>query len=352
MLHTNAYQLLLRRTAIIWALFFLGLGVFYAGSKFNVPWYGSNDFRHYSKMVENPIDAEIRAPFGYRVITPMAAHLVWRSGLYYESARTPFKDKFTSFDSVLYDPSILSALIFTNFLFLVFSAFFLIEALALDRPRDFVGRDYIEEVVFGGLVFLSFSTVVFGFAGITEGGTLFFVALLLYLHKSEKRSLFLIVVTLSVLQRELIPVVIGVYLLALGPRRNKFYLVAASAAFMVYLLIRRELSLPGHEGQLQVASYLENISSFSLTKEFVLQGLLANNLPIAFLALVALYRPRELVRFIPYFIVVTALLILSIGTDIGPNTGRILNIALPVFLLALGELVLCEKRNLSGGRPL
>jgi hypothetical protein len=352
MICTDAHKLLLRRISIIWALFFLGLGVFYAGSKFNVPWYGSNDFRHYSKMVENPIDAEVRAPFGYRVITPMAAHLVWRSGLYYESARTPFKDKFTSFDGVLYDPSILSALIFTNFLFLIFAALFLIEALAVSIPRETLSRGYLEEVVFGGLVFLSFSTVIFGFAGITEGGTLFFVALLLYLHKADKPFLFLVVVMLSALQRELIPIVMLVYLLTLDPRRNKFFVASAGVAFIVYLLIRRQLSLPGHEGQLQLASYLENFSSFSLTKEFVLQGLLANNLPIAFLALVGLYRSRELGRFIPYFIVITVLLILSIGTDIGPNTGRILNIALPVFLLALGELVWFEKRNLSDGRPL
>jgi hypothetical protein len=321
------------------ALFFIALGVFFAASKFNVPWYGSNDFRHYSVMVELPFSNDVRAPFGYRIVTPTLAHVVWRSGVFYQPSTTPFKDKFLVYQGVKYSSDILNALIFTNFFLLVAAAFFLIASLkgsAADRDQRL---SPIAETMLGSMVFLSFSTVVFGFAGITEGGTLFFVSLLLYLHRAQMLGWFFVVILVSAFQRELISVVMFVYLVTLGARENRSYLAAALLSFSVYLIARSWIALPGHEDQLQLSSYFENVQNFSVDRDFFLQVIIAQNLVWAFLIILFFWQRESLPAFIPYFSVIAVLLTLSIGADIGPNAGRILNIALPIFLLTLGNLM-------------
>lgn len=322
------------------ALFFIAIGVFFVAAKFNVPWYGSNDFRHYSSMVERPFSAESRAPFGYRVVTPAVAHVIWRSGVFYAPEKTPFKDAFSLHDGVRFSGDTLNALIFTNFMMLVGAAFVLTQALRLSPGWGADAMSPFSEVMWASMIFMSFSTVVFGFAGITEGGTLLFVSLLLFLHRAKMLAWFFIVVFISAFQRELISVVMMVYLLSSGVRRNRSYLVAALISFIAYVSARILLPLPGHEDQLQLSSYLQNFLSFSVDRDFFLQVVVAQNIVWAFLALIAVYHRAALRHFLPYFCVLGVLFALSVGADIGPNTGRILNIALPIFLITFGEVMI------------
>jgi len=332
-------MIVVRRLVSLLALFFIALGVFFAAAKFNVPWYGSNDFRHYSLMVETPFSAESRAPFGYRVVTPAVAHVIWRSGLFYAPKETPFKDAFSLHEGVRFSGDILNALIFTNFMMLVGAAFILTQALRLSPGGGADAISPFSEVMWASMIFMSFSTVVFGFAGITEGGTLLFVSLLLFLHRAKMQVWFFVVVIISAFQRELISVVMMVYLLSSGARRNRPYVLAALISFFAYASARIFLPLPGHEDQLQLSSYLQNFSSFSVDRDFFLQVVVAQNIVWAFLALIAVYHLAAIREFVPYFCVLGVLFVLSVGTDIGPNAGRILNIALPIFLITLGEVM-------------
>ena len=327
--------MILRRLVTLSVFFFLGLGVFFTGSKFNVPWYGSNDFKHYGPMVEAPLSADVKAPWGYRVLTPAVAHLVWRSGFYYQPSRTPFKEAFVEYEGRRHDASILGALIFTNFLFLVLAAFLLVETF---RVRRQVGDDlqsHAFEILLASTMFLAFSTVVFGMAGLTEGGTLFFICLLTYLHRSGHWVLFSLVMFVSIAQRELISVVMAVYLFAQSWRGNTRYWLVSMLAFLAYLLMREVHPLVGNEAQVQLSGQLTQFASFSPSREFILQGILSNNVIWAFLLLLVAYRPQSIKQFLPYFAVVTVLLALGIGSGIGPNVGRIINMALPLFLLAI-----------------
>ncbi len=339
--------MVIRKIVCLVAFLFVALGVFFAGAKFNVPWYGSNDFRHYSLMVERPLSGEVGAPFGYRVVTPAVAHVIWRSGMFYAPEKTPFKDQFSLHGGVRFSGDTLNALIFTNFLMLVGAAFFLVQALRLSPKCGPDAMSPFGEVMWASMIFMSFSTVIFGFAGITEGGTLFFVAFLLFLHRAKMPIWFFIVVLISAFQRELISVVVFVYLLASGACRNRPYMMASLISMLAYVGARIFIPLPGHEGQLQLSSYLQNFLSFSVDRDFFLQVVVAQNVVWAFLALIVVYNRSALREFLPYFSALGVLFALSVGTDIGPNTGRILNIALPIFLLTLGEVMTSSSRSHS-----
>ena len=279
------------------------------------------------------------------MVTPLLAHVVWKSGVFYAPEKTPFKDQFSVYEGVSYDGTILNALIFTNFLMLVAAGFFLLECFRLVGSGQESGSAAFDDFTLASMIFLSFSTVIFGVAGVTEGGTLLFVSLLLFLHRANQSLLFAIVILLSAFQRELIAVAFVIYLMAQGVSTNIKYLAASICAFLFYLVARKLFPLPGHEDQLQLASYLQNILAFKPDRDFLLQGIIAQNIVWGFLALVWLHNRSALKFFGPYFCVVGVLLLLSIGTDIGPNTGRILNIALPMFLLALGQVVIDLRRQ-------
>ena len=152
--------------------------MYYAGAKFHVPWYGGNDFREYYQMALDPFDNDARSPFAYRIMLPTIANLVYRSGLFYEANNTPYKDSYISFDGIDYEPSVLSAIIFTNYIFLSLAAFFVYKSIDLKFSRYGI-NDNVMSVVLPSLIFLSLSTSVHGYAGLTEGGSLLIVSLLL-----------------------------------------------------------------------------------------------------------------------------------------------------------------------------
>jgi hypothetical protein len=332
-------MMVVKKVATLVVLFFLGLGVFFVGSKFNVPWYGSNDFKHYGPMVEAPLSAESKAPWGYRVLTPAVAHVIWQSGFYYQPGRTPFKEAFTEYEGRNHRASVLGALIFTNFLFLVLAAFFLVETFKIGQKAPDDMQSSLTRILLASSLFLAFSTAVFGMAGLTEGGTLLFICLLAYLHRSGNFEWFVLVMLLSIAQRELISVVMAVYLLAQGWRINTRYWFVSALAFAGYMLVRELFPLPGNEAQVQLSAQLLQLASFSLTREFLLQGILSNNIVWGLLLLVLLYRRQSIKHFMPYFSVVAVLLALGVGSGIGPNVGRIINMALPLFLLAIHDVL-------------
>ena len=195
---------------ILIALFVLSAGVYYSGTKFHIPWYGANDFSQYYQMTLNPFDNDVGSPFAYRMFVPVIAHFIYESGLFYESSLTPYKDYYLSHRGIDYEPSILSAIIFTNYIFLALAAFFTYKSTKVIFAQS-NHTDHIMPVMLSSLIFLSFSTNVHGYAGLTEGGALFLVSLLCYLALKNYLILFSLICISSILGRELIPLVLKIY---------------------------------------------------------------------------------------------------------------------------------------------
>lgn len=320
---------------ILISFFCLSAGVYYGGAKFHVPWYGASDFDAYYKMTAEPFNNAANAPFAYRVLTPTIAHFVEKSGFFYDSKITPYKNHYLSYNEQNYRPSTLSALIFTNYIFFALAAFFLYKTFSAVLGSENI-RDRVIALGAPSLLFLPLSTVVHGYAGLTEGGSIFFISILCYLVAKNKLLLFFAFSVLSVFQRELIPLILLIYILFSSQLSNRLNFTAVSlGAFLLYFAIKAYFQIPGNEHQTQAISLLSNILSFSIDKEFFLQAVLANNVPI-FVALAAIVvGHRNLKPFIPFVLTCIVLATLGIATGIGNNLGRILNLATPLLLIGV-----------------
>ena len=329
---------------IFLAYFFISLGIFYSGSKYHIPWYGSGDFANYSLMTTKPFDNDVQAAFAYRFITPTAAHYIYRYGLFYAPEKTPFKDNYSKQNEVFYDPSSLAALIFTNYLFLTLAAVFTYITITKKIKKN----DLVADTIALGLpilIYLSFSTIAHGFNGLTEGGSLFFISLLAYLFHEKKLIIFGTFVLLSVWQREVIPIIIFVYILFAPVKIKKYaYLILSLTAFISYLIIRKKFwPLPGSEDQLIFTAFYKNFFLLGFSKEFFFQGILANNL-IFFVFFSYIILGLKNIKFLfPYIMVVLIMIPICIGIGSSNGIARILNIASPLLVLCLGELLIKNK---------
>ena len=313
----------------------MSAGVYYAGAKFHVPWYGANDFGDYYKMTAEPFNNTANAPFAYRVLTPSIAHFVEKSGFFYDSKITPYKNHYLYHEETTYRPSILSALIFTNYIFLSLAAFFSYKTFFAVLGSENI-RDRVIALVAPSLLFLSLSTVVHGYAGLIEGGSIFLVSILCYFVVKNRLLLFFTFSVLSVFQRELISLVLLMYIIFSSQFLNRLRFAAVSlGAFLLYFAFKAYFQIPGNENQTQASSLLSNVLSFSIDKEFFLQAGLANNVPI-FVALAALaIDHKNLKPFIPFVLTFVVLAALGIAAGIGNNVGRILNLATPILLIGI-----------------
>lgn len=174
---------------ILIALFALSAGVYYSGTKFHIPWYGASDFSQYYHMTLNPFNNDVGSPFAYRIFVPVIAHFIYESGLFYESSLTPYKDYYLSHKGIDYEPSVLSAIIFTNYILLAFAAFFTYKSTKVIFAQS-NQTDHIMPVMLSSLIFFSFSTNVHGYAGLTEGGSFSFIFTLLLSTKKLSISFF------------------------------------------------------------------------------------------------------------------------------------------------------------------
>jgi hypothetical protein len=323
----------------------LSAGLYYSGAKFHVPWFGGNDFQQYYMMVTNPFDNDALSPWAYRIFPTTIAHYVHQSGFFYESNLTPFKEHYVSYNGVDYDPSVLSALIFTNYLFFTIAAFFLYKSIKLIFEEVEL-EDVTTSFFLPSLIFLSLSTGVHGYAGLTEGAALFFVSILLYLYLKNYLILFFVANIISVTSRELVPLILIFYLLVSPGTQRAKYLITSGIAFTTYFAMRLLLQIPGNEHQTNPSSLIENLLNFELTKDFFMQAMLANNITFFAVLLLVLHGLKGIRCFAPYMLAISILTVLGIATGIGNNVGRILNLALPLLVIGLANWkVLLSKKT-------
>jgi len=330
------------------AFFALSAGVFYAGAKFHVPWFGGNDFSQYYLMTVNPFENGAEAPWAYRMLVPTTAHFVHKYGIFYDFQMTPFKDRYLLAEGTQYDASILHAIIFTNYVFIALAAFSVYKATQVAFSRSERQEKWLP-MLLPSLLFLSLSTSVHGYAGLTEGGALFMVAVLCYLAMANRLLLFSLVCSASTLGRELVPLVLLVYVLSVAKQsRRSSFAIVSFLSFVLYFLVRSLLGFEGNEHQTDVSSLVSNVLEFRISRDFVFQAILANNTPF-FVLLAALALGVVILRpFLPYLLVTLTLFMIGIASDIGNNVGRILNLATPILILGVAEFIRLSGRGDGG----
>ena len=339
---------MIKKILLIAIFFFIGLGSFYSSSKFHIPWYGASDFKEYSLMVDSPYENTAKSPFSYRVLTPLVAHYIRNFKIFYDSKYTPFKDHATIFENISYPYANLESLIFTNFIFLVFSAFFLSSAITLEGIGENPFLAFFT-IALPAMLFLSLSTQVHALAGLTEGGSLFLISLLLYLLKKDNFKLFSLFIIVSIFQRELISLILTIYIIFNGNYKSqKKYLFSSLISLLAYLIISNINILRIHEGGHFFDGILYSINNFRFTSDFLFQVLIANNIPIAILLIVLLLDYHKLLPVFKKYLIIY-LIILGIGllSGINNNIGRISNLLLPILLynFACSFIVSNEKKR-------
>lgn len=335
-------QNLIRQIILFCIFFCLGFGVFYTSMRFNVPWYGNNDFIEYSKMVERPFNNDAISPFAYRVITPTIAHFVHKSGIYFKSkSSTPFHDKFTEHNGKIYKASILQSMMFTNFIFIVLACT-VIASIIRKTISDFNnGMVTLLQVFIPLLLMLSLSSIRDGLAAINEGGGLLFITLMIYFFRSKNLIFFSIVTFVSIFQREIASLIFLVYIICFWDmKKNKYYILACLVAFATYLIIKISIyQIPGWEQQTNVFAMAHNF--LKLDKDFIKHLLFGNNIfyALVFFAFLLGEKIKPMKLFAPYFLTITFIILLSAAQGIGNSVDRTINLALPILLITLIDVL-------------
>tara|TARA_B110000037_G_C17114406_1_gene503161 strand:- start:102 stop:1166 length:1065 start_codon:yes stop_codon:yes gene_type:complete len=326
---------------IFLSYFAICAGAFYLNSKFHIPWFVAADFDQYYLVQNQPFHNEALAPFAYRIFTPTIANLFENYGLFYESSSTPFKEFYTKIDENSYRPSALYSFIFVNYVFISISLFFLyktIESIITDQENPLIK---FVSFLLPTLIVLSFSTLIFGFSGIVEGGTLMFVTLLAYFFLSNKLVLFFIFAILSLSQRELIPLILMPLIIFNGSYSNKKKITFFSVAmlvFIIYFIIRKIIPIAGYENQLDINSYFYHFLNFKISKNLLFQWIFSQNILIALILFFLTIKSflKKLDFFYPFIASSSMLFLLSIGNGVG-EVGRILNMCLPFLLIGFAQ---------------
>jgi len=325
----NNYSFLLKNFFLIICYFILGIGLYYNNAKFHIPWFGANDYANYSQMVENPFESKVGSPWGYRILTPQVSNIFTKLNIYYEPKESPYKEHYAEYAGIAHT-STLYPLIFTNYVFIVLAAYVIfksVEKLYL-TPFQLV---FLHGIV--GLFFLSFSTIIHGLSGLTEGGSIFFIAILNYFLLNNKRLYFLIFIVLSIFQRELIPVIMFFYICITGYKKRYWYLASCLIAFVAYLMFRKIYPLSGFENQLDFFRSMEILVNYKFTLEFFKIVIASLNLPIFLIIILFLSGVRKFNFLYSTLFLYLLFLPFCISMGIGINAGRILNILIPLFFV-------------------
>ena len=317
-------------------------GLLYFTYKFNKPWAGSNDYYdNYYFMYLSPLDANVSpAPYILRQVSAVLTHLVLIAHLHISnraSVSVPGRD-----------PSVLFAAMVTNWMFLLLAAWL----AGLIAEEELGHRNAVVALVAGFLCLLAFQTPFFVLSGLTEGVSWFLLAagFLAYLRRANRW--LLLVLILSIVQRESILIVLGVVaacelIIEREDRRFKLQvLIEAIVCFGVYFLIRR-FALHGSEQQTHFAAMLASVRHLAPAKTFASQMVLTQSTAIlCFAVAFAGHRGTHLRRvWVPCLLAaMVAMDCVGVAAGIVNNLGRVLAILVPV-LAGLAAVGLWQQRH-------
>jgi len=331
----------------LFVLLTLSYGFLYFSYKWLDPTLHS-DFIPYYKMYLKPLDFTVApAPYIYRQINAVCVHMLWRMHVYYPNQ--------IMFSNVHYDQHIVFAALATNYFALVGAAF-LTTLLMDDRLKTYGPLPLLS----GLLCFFTFQLQETLITGMSDGVSwaLFAICYLFYTRKNT--FWFCIAITFSILQREILPLAFVAFAFvqatttilatrdkSVWDKRLRFYAIAggwSALTFAGYLLFRTlVVPVDGFEGQMRLRSQLGALTHFHLTRPFVFQVLISQNLLVLFLgACWVLYRRAK--EYDPMLLPIAAawvgLFALGVISNIGNNVGRITAFLTPAIVVEMSLIVI------------
>ncbi len=325
-----------REMALVVSVYFL-LTIGQAGYaiKFNVPWFGTNDFSSYHLMAQNPFDNSAENPWhASRVFTPFLAWILFKSNLYLRTDNSPFIESYSIIENTVYDERILFSLITVNYIALFLSSIVLVYVLKSTLINSFVNKILIYS--FPLLLFITPATYFSFLTGITEGVSILVVSLLLLQIKNKNYKLFLFLVVLSIFQRELIPLLI--FFIVFNLRRDglgaKWYLTPLLAFFVsIFNIFLRDSSVSSSSLRVDIDRIFQDFTLYNLSTAIVY-----SNLIVIYLILIFIFNKSkiELKQFVPVLLFFGSLVILHFVLPVGiQNLMRMLSLANPLIILLL-----------------
>lgn len=326
--------------------FLLSYGLFYYAYKFSSPvTQGLKDYTEYAKLYEHWEYAKIASPFNTRLVSSYCVHLMAKTGFYYETdivhSKSP-NEKVVFFNALLFN---YICILLTTVLIFYFSWY------------NGIG-EYLSFL--GGLIYLfSFSTVFFYLNPLTEGLSALLAALI-FISILKKNYWFVLVMGISLFQREYIFFLFGFFALLksfFDKSHKKYYwsiLAISIVYFLIYFTLRKTLwYTPHHNEQVQLESLVSNIFSINVSLwTYIKQSFLTQNLLVFYLAVIVYKLRGKLEIDKEKLIIISALflqmVIISLVARLAQTIGRLFFLAGPLIVYAiLFELKPIIKHKLS-----
>jgi len=335
----------------------ISYGLLYFSYKYFSPDFGQSDFYHYYKMALEPLNFSVtESPFIYRQFSTVMTALVYETGLFYNMKISYVQDGI--------DQQLFFSFILSNYLALVLTSIIVSKVVDLEIGKVTV----MAPLLAGTLCYLSFGASTYVLTGLVEGWSWFLIALAFYAFKKENVYLFVIVLMISLFQKEVVSMIFGVisavYILLAYFDSNKqinkkyvWFFIISIGTFLTYILIRKVLiPVGGFENQLdfnQLLHYLITYDFFDPRKLYV--TIFSQNLFYLLLLLFVLnffiYKNEknrfQLLRanfIIALISVCIVLFLIGMAAALGSNIGRIVLTTSPLSAIYIGYyLYLLEK---------
>ena len=149
-------------------------------------------------------------------------------------------------------------------------------------------------------------------AAIIEGGGLLTICILLYFFRARNFGIFVLVVFISIFQREIASIIFFVYIISIGNfKQDKFYALTCLTAFISYLVIKIVIyPVAGYDDQTDIHALFNNL--LGVNKDFFKHVLFGNNVLYASIlfSMLACKKLNNFKILLPYFYTMVFIILL------------------------------------------
>ena len=330
---------LIEKIGLLFLIILITYGTFYYTYKFSNPNLGNNDYYNYRVMVEKPLDFNAtQSPFIYRQFTTLISSAILKSGIYYKTKITYICNES--------EQKIYFSLLLTNYLGLIFTNLLIIYlSFYLYKIRSF-----FKIMFFVFLNITTFNYIFNGLAPLSEGWSYFFNLFLFYLYKRNLIIPFIIVICISIIQKEIISVffsVLTILSLLINYINNKKidfnilkFAMVSIFAFILYIILRKYiLIINGNENQLNINAWINKLQNLctSFDIQYFKQGFMTNGIIFIYILIYKIsYKEFKINSDIIILLSsIFFIYIFGIFTSIGNNIGRIIASFTPILIITL-----------------
>lgn len=316
---------------------------FYFVYKYGTPDFGLKDFFDYYKLYKDWDISAVEAPFNMRLLSSYFVHLLYESGLHYDTAIA--FDKFPDLDKRVFFNAV-----FFNFICIITTC-----AVLFTTVKKHFNNNLLAFA--SGLVYLlGFGTLFYEFMPITDALSILIFAVALYYYLTKSYLIILPLLAL-ILQREYVFLALGlISVLDLWKFREKYYLhvlLICIVCFAIYYVLRKTLFYtPLYDKQASPGYFLESLTRLKFPLgSYLRQTLMTLNLFIIYLVIVSYKKIKKteidkfgLIKLLLLFLQIN---LISFAAVFGNNTGRYFYILIPLVIFQLikeTEPLLADKK--------